>query len=203
MDILRITAQWTGFAGAPGYSNFHFTTDGGFWDGGLLGDGAQAAADGAADRVRSAFNNMRGILPGDVTIEIQPEAEILNSDTGEIVGFTEVTSGIIPGTTSTGGWSGASGAVVNWRTNDYRFGRRIRGRTFIVPLDGSAYEGDGTLSSDGRADVRDFADEMVNGEGSAEFGVWSRPRDGAGGVFATVRSYNVPDMAAVLRSRRD
>lgn len=203
MDILRISARWTGFAGAPGYSNFHFTTDGGFWDGGLLGDEAQAAANGASERVRSAFNAMRASLPNDVTIELQPEAEILNSDTGEIIGFTEVSHGSLSGTTSTGGWSGASGAVVNWRTNDYRFGRRIRGRTFLVPLDGSAYEGDGTLSDDGRADIRAFGDEMVNGEGSADFGVWSRPRDGAGGVFATVSAYSVPDMAAVLRSRRD
>jgi len=92
---------------------------------------------------------------------------------------------------------------VNWRTNDYRFGRRIRGRTFMVPLNSNAYEGDGTLSTAARGDLQTFADTMVSGTGGAEFGVWSRPRNGAGGVFATVTSGTVPDMAAVLRSRRD
>ena len=203
MDILRITAQWSGFTGAPGYSNFHFTTDGGFWDGGLLGDAAQTAADGAATRVAGAFNAARDQLPSGVRVDIQTEAEILNSDTGEIVGFAEVPAGYAIGNGGTGGWSAASGAVVNWRTNDYRFGRRIRGRTFLVPLAGSAYQSDGTLSTSGRAAVQSFGAEMVGGTGGAEFGVWSRPRNGNGGVFATVVGYNVPDMAAVLRSRRD
>lgn len=203
MDILRITARWSGFTGGPGYSNFHFTTDGGFWDGGLLGDSAQAAADGAAARVTAAFGALREQLPSGVRVDLETEAEIMNSDTGEIVGFAEVEPGYALGAGGTGGWSAASGAVINWRTNDYRSGRRIRGRTFMVPMAGSAYQDDGTLSGFGRSAVQDFGAEMLEGAGGAEFGVWSRPRNGAGGVFATVTGYSVPDMAAVLRSRRD
>lgn len=203
MDILRITARWTGFTGAPGYSAFHFTTDGGFWDGGLLGDSAQVAADGAANRVRDAFSEINSILPGGVSIAAESEAEILDSDSGEIIGMVSVPSNRVNASPTGGGWSGASGAVVNWRTNDYRFGRRIRGRTFIVPLSGGAYEDDGTLESSTISSLNGFALEMINGEGPATFGVWSRPRDGGGGVFATVTNHSVPDMAAVLRSRRD
>lgn len=203
MDILRITARWSGFTGAPGYSSFHFNTDGGFWDGGLLGDAAQQAADGAAARVTEAFSDLSSLLPQGVRIDIESEAQILDSDTGEIIGFAEVPPGATSGGSGGGGWSAASGAVVNWRTNDYRFGRRIRGRTFLVPLNGSSYEGDGTLSNTARLAIANFGSEMVEGEGSAGFGVWSRPRNGVGGVFASVVSYNNPDMAAVLRSRRD
>lgn len=203
MDILRITARWSGFLGAPGYSNFHFTTDGGFWDGGLLGDSAQAAADGAASDVQFAFQQVNSYLPSGVQIDIESEAEILNSDTGEILGFANVDVAGVGGGGSSSSWSGASGGVINWRTNDYRFGRRIRGRTFMVPLDGDAYEGDGTLSTGGRGALQDFAERIQLGTGSADFGVWSRPRNGAGGVFATVTGFNVPDMAAILRSRRD
>lgn len=203
MDILRITCQWTGFPGAPGYSNFHFTTDGGFWDGGLLGDAAQQAADGAATRVHDAFTAMRSRLPTQTFVTVQPEAAILDSDSGEIIGTVDVEVDPVGSSASGTTHAGPVGAVVNWRTNDYRFGRRIRGRTFMVPLNSASYEGDGTLLSTAREDLQDFANLMVTGPGSAEFGVWSRPRNGAGGVFATVTSASVPDMAAVLRSRRD
>lgn len=203
MDILRITALWSGFTGAPGYSNFYFTTDGGFWDGGLLGDEAQLAAEGAADRVSAAFAMIDQNLPEGVTISIQDEAEILNSDTGEAIGFAEVSAASVNGAGPVGGYSAASGAVVNWRTNDYRGGRRIRGRTFIVPLSGDSYEDDGTLSTQARGFLQAFGNTMISGTGSADLGVWSRPIGGSGGVFATVTASNVPDMAAVLRSRRD
>ena len=203
MDILRITARWSGFNGAPGYSNFHFTTSGGFWDGGLLADGAEEAANNARIVVRNAFLEIDNILPESVGITIEPEALVLDSDTGETLGFVPVEGQGLSGGNATGGYSAATGAVVNWNTNDYRFGRRIRGRTFVVPLAGSAYEDDGTLTSSAITALRDFGDSIVNGAANPDFGVWSRPRNGSGGVFASVVGYSVPDMAAVLRSRRD
>lgn len=203
MDILRITARWSGFTGAPGYSNFHFASDAGFWDGGLLGDGAQQAADSARSRVRSAFFALRTRFPEGVSVDIESEALILDSDTGEILGFTEVEGTGITWAGDSGGYSAASGAVVNWRTNDYRGGRRIRGRTFLVPLAGNTYQSDGTLTSSALGDLRDFGEAMIGDGSGPDFGVWSRPTGGTGGVFATAVNFNVPDMAAVLRSRRD
>lgn len=203
MDILRVTARWAGFQGAPGYSNFHFTAEGGFWDGGLLGDDAQAAADAAAERVADAFGQIGSVLPDSVQISIESEAIIFDSDSGEALGFAEVDQDVIAASGDDGGYSGATGAVVNWRTNDYRFGRRIRGRTFLVPLGGSSYQDDGTLTSSALERLRTFGTRMLGSSGGPTFGVWSRPVGGAGGVFATATTANVPDMAAVLRSRRD
>lgn len=203
MDILRITARWSGFTGAPGYSVFYFSTDNGFWDGGLLGDAAQEAADGAAQRVTSAFGSISGILPDGVQVKTEGEGDILNSDTGEIISSMGVETYAAVTGSGTGGYAGPSGAVVNWRTNDYRAGRRIRGRTFIVPLASSAYEDDGTLTSAALSDLRDFGEDMHDDRPGGDFGIWSRPRGGSGGVWATVVGSTVPDMAAVLRSRRD
>lgn len=203
MDILRATVRWTGFPGAPGYSNFHFSIDGGLFDGGLFGDEAVVAATTAYQRVADAFDSIRTQVPGIVSFVLEAEAIVLNSDTGETLGAIARDSVPMNQPTGTSSYAGPVGAVVNWNTADYRFGRRIRGRTFLVPLANSAYEGDGTLSDPALAAVRDFADELVGNAGGPEFGVWSRPREGAGGVFATVTSASVPDMAAVLRSRRD
>lgn len=193
MDIIRILVRWTGFNGAPGYSSFHFAGGGG-----LISDAQQVA-----DRVYSAFNEISAMLPEDVTITIESEAQVLNSDTGLLQGFLQVDPlGTISGTAD-GGYSAASGAVVNWRTDDVRFGRRIRGRTFIVPIGGIYYGDDGTLTTGALSDLNSFATTMRGFDLDSELGVWSRPIDGAGGVFATVTGHNVPDMAAVLRSRRD
>lgn len=192
MDMLKITARWSGFAGAPGYSNFYFAGGGG-----LISDVGQVAA-----RVYNSFIKLQPVLPPDVEISLAPEAAILDADTGEVQSFEQLSVTSSFKGQGTGGYSGATGAVVNWRTGDVRFGRRIRGRTFIVPLAGQAYDSNGSLSTTALTAVRDFAGNLIGGDLDSELGVWSRPRDGSGGVFATATSFNVPDMAAVLRSRR-
>lgn len=193
MDMLKVTARWTGFLGAPGYSNFFFAGGGG-----LITDAQQVA-----DRVSDAFSYIGAILPGGVSVEIIPEVQRIEAETGNLIEYHEIDE--VDGTqgSGTGGFSAASGAVVTWLTNDVRFNRRIRGRTFIVPLEGDAYEGDGTLGNVALGNLRAFADALVGGDFDSEFGVWSRPRNGSGGVFATAVGSRVPDMAAVLRSRRD
>lgn len=193
MDMLKITARWGGFTGAPGYSNFYFASGGG-----LISDAQQVA-----DRVGDALESLITELPDGVTLSIEPEVEIVDSDTGLTTDFQTITPPGIPQGQGGDSYAGPVGAVVNWRTNDLRFGRRIRGRTFIVPLSSGSFDTDGTLSASARMRVQDFAEALIGGDLDSEFGVWSRPRNGAGGVFATATSFSVPDMAAVLRSRRD
>lgn len=203
MEILRVVARWTGFSGAPGYSSFHFAADAGFWDGGIIGDDAEVAANRVAQAVVRGFGSAASYLPTQVNVNIEPQVELINSDSGEILGAIDLGSFDTVSGRSEGGYSSASGAVVNWRTNDYRAGRRIRGRTFLVPISAAAYQDDGTLISDALDDFRLFAERIVDEAGASELGVWSRPQNGAGGVFATVTNGTVPDKVAVLRSRRD
>lgn len=192
MSILRVTAQWTGFNGAPGYSVFHF-----MGGGGLISDAQQVA-----DRTATALANLKPILPSTVRIAVDGEVAILDEATGVLEDFRGITQPpAVAGTVSTG-YAGPTGAVVNWRTDDVRGGRRIRGRTFLVPLLGAAYDSSGTLTSSAMDSIRSFADGMIGGDLDSELAVWSRPIDGSGGVAATVVSANVPDKVAVLRSRR-
>lgn len=194
MDMLKVQAIWTGFPGAPGYSNFYFAGGGG-----LISDAQQVA-----DRVGSAFEAIETRIPSSGRIEVQPTVEVIDSDTGMLQGYQDIDPpDATTGTGTESGYSGASGAVVNWLTNDVRFGRRIRGRTFLVPLGGISWQNDGTLTTQTLEDIREFADILTNWDFDSEFGVWSRPRGGTGGVFASATGYRVPDMAAVLRSRRD
>lgn len=193
MDMLRITARWSGFPGAPGYSNFFFAGGGG-----LIGDQNQVA-----ERVMDAFRGITTQLAAGTIINIEPEAAVVDSDTGAVTDFRNVDTITPVEASSAGPYAGPTGAVINWRTNDLRNGRRIRGRTFLVPLGAQVYDTEGTLSVAALQDLNEFAETIRGVDLDSEFGVWSRPINGSGGVFASVTSHNVPDLAAVLRSRRD
>lgn len=192
-----MTARWTGFTGAPGYSAFHFAS--GFLDGGLFGDEAELLA----ERVADAFEGLAPSLPSSVQISIDPEVPIIDSDTGVAQSFASIEPPPSVSGSGSGGYAGPTGAVVTWRTDDVRGGRRIRGRTFLVPLVSSRYESDGTLTSSALGDLRTFANRIIGSALEGDFGVWSRPVGGSGGVFASVTNATIPDMAAVLRTRRD
>lgn len=193
MDMLRVTMRWGGFQGSPGFSNYYFAGGGG-----LISDAQQVA-----DRTRGAHVFLATMLPAGVTLSLDPEVAVITAETGEIQDYRTVTPGGTITGTGTGNWSAASGAVVNWRTGDVRFGRRIRGRTFLVPLANTAFDVQGTLSTAALTAINQYAGGIIGGDLDSEFGVWSRPRDGEGGVFATAVSATIPDKVAVLRSRRD
>lgn len=193
MTVYRVTAQWQGFPGAPGYSNFHFS---GFTGG--------ADADAMRGRVRAFFAEISTRLPAGATITIQPTVEVFEESTGELTGYVDGEAAMsVSGPTSANTYAGPTGAVVNWLTNTVNQGRRVRGRTFLVPLAVTVYEADGTLSASSLQLIRDGAAALTEGDFNSEFVIWSRPRDGGAGVLAPVVGYRVPDMAAVLRSRRD
>lgn len=193
MAIHRITTVWRGFQGAPGYSNFFFTGD---------GSGGQAAE--SRSRVVSFFNTVNALLPNDVELLTEGEAAIIDEQTGSIVDYEMIVPDPTPaGGGDPGGYSAASGAVVTWTTAGVVNGRRVRGRTFLVPLSGIAYQADGTLTSSALATLNEGAEEMVGNAFESGFGIWSRPGTSGAGAFFEVTGWRVPDMAAVLRSRRD
>lgn len=201
--ILRIKARWTGFSGAPGYSVFHFAD---FTEPDATGP-SQEEAQSAADRVQAFYQTLVNYLPGVLEIGIESDAEVLDDDTGTLQELIT----IVPPTPTLGsmgsaqGFSGPTGAVVNWRTSLVHRGRRIRGRTFLVPLLSSAFSDDGTLADGVRTTIQDAAQTLAATLDAPDLGIWSRPSAPglADGQWAAVTGVSVPDMAAVLRSRRD
>lgn len=193
MAIHRVTTVWSGFPGAPGYSNFFFT-----------GDGSGGAAAESRSRVVGFFSEINDLLPSDVQFLVEGEVAVLDELTGSITGYIMAEPGAVPGSGGlAGGYSAASGAVVTWNTAGVVNGRRVRGRTFVVPLGGAAYQSDGSLSASAIGTLQAGAEELVGTGFDSGFGVWSRPGTSGGGSFWEVNGYRVPDMAAVLRSRRD
>lgn len=193
MAIARVTAVWSGFTGAPGYSNFFFNAFGG-------GD----VVDLEVARVRTFFAAINATLPSVARIDVQAEVAILDEVTGDLIGYS--TADTAPAQvigTGTGAYSAPSGATVEWQTDAVAKGRRLRGRTFLVPLANTAYEANGTLSTVALTTIGNAAAGMVGDGTGPQFVIWSRPVVGSGGSIGSVIGSRVPDKAAVLRSRRD
>lgn len=199
--LVRVKVRWAGFIGSPGYSVMHFLGDTGTPTG-------QATAEAAAGLTATWCQSIKDLLPSVATLQVMGDVEEIAESTGELTNIYSVTT---PNPTSSSAaaaesYAGPCGAVVNWRTAGVRNGRRVHGRTFLVPLTSSALENNGTLKPTTMSTILSASQTLVNGAFDApHFGVFARPTSpgNTDGIFHKAVSCNVPDLAAVLRSRRD
>lgn len=202
-SILRVITRWSGFTGGPGYTVLHFRD---FESGeGPNGGFSEAQALSAVTRVRAFFDTIKGFVPTVVVFDVLPEVEVIESTDGRLISAINVTPPAQVRGTGTGNYSAAAGAVVNWRTAGIRNGRRVRGRTFLVPLAVGAFSGTGELAPGTRTGIAAAAATLAEQGGSPDLGVYGRP-SGPGatdGVWFGVTSSNVPALSAILTSRRD
>lgn len=197
--MFKVKVRWQGFTGSPGWSNFYF-------DG--QGDSFLAPEDApiVAGRVSTFLTNIKGMFPNTVQWKIQSDVEAISAATGELLNVHAITDiPVITGSGGTAGYSAASGFVVTWRTAGVRNGRRVRGRTFLVPAASISYGTDGTIESVTLGTLTTQATTLAGIGGTSPLQVWSRPSTpgASDGTNFDVSSVSVPDLAAVLRSRRD
>lgn len=209
MEMARIKLRWTGFNGAPGYSIFHFRD---FEDGTGV---TQAIAEGARARVGEFAEGIKTLIPNGVTLTVESDVEVIESSDGSLVNV--LNGGTAATVNSTGpfgvAYAAPAGAVISWRTAGVHRGRRIKGRTFVLPLHNNNYETNGTLSPSTITALSAAAAQMYDVGVAGVLGIYARPHrtknpDGTttvtnDGTWAFVSSHSIPDMAAVLRSRRD
>lgn len=158
-QLMRVKTRWSGFSGGPGYTNLHFRGFGSGDGGG--GSYDVAAANNAINRVNAFMGGIRTLLPSVVRVEVQSEVEILEDTTGELIGTLAGTDAPEHAGSATGGYSGPTGAVVNWKTGGIRNGRRVRGRTFLVPLASAAFGAAGTLLAASQTTLTNSAQNKI------------------------------------------
>jgi len=193
MPYTQITARYTGFQGAPGYIRMKFT--------GAL---TTAEANSAAANWKTFLSSLALLGPSGSSITFDTAAQTytdLGVQTGE-VSITSVPTPINP--LSTKAYAGGSGAVINWLTNGFHLGRKVRGRTFLVPLTSDAFEQNGTLLA---STVTNIAAAGVTFAGTTPQPVIVSIKTSGGGVtsgfVSPIVGATVPDRSAILRSRRD
>src|SRR5665811_2634543 len=106
-----------GWTGAPGVSTFYFV------------DTATAV-----DSVRAFFQAMSGDIPSGIDIQVESSGDTLESTTGALTGTWIADPVEVVHCGGGGTYAAPAGAVVDWLTSTIAAGRRLRGRTFIVPL---------------------------------------------------------------------
>lgn len=196
--LARMVVNWTGFTGAPGFTNLYFRNS-------TPGTIDQAVVDNAKTKVEAWIVAVRAACPAAVLTGLDPTIGIIDDTNGELQGYMSVTVAAPAGGGATGNYSAASGGVANWSTGTVRNGRRIRGRSFMVPLGGSALDADGSLNSGHVTNLRTAATALHAATGASRFVIWARPTapGATDGGSAEVISSTVPDKVAVLTSRRD
>lgn len=198
--LAKLTAVWTGLTGGGnGYSNFYFAPDAG-------PDITQAVVDNAISRTDTFLNLFQSRTPPAVRIQLNSTVELIDDTNGHLIGFMSGAPFQRGNGTGTGSYSAASGLVVNWYTGGVKKGRRVRGRTFFVPLSGNALDTNGTIENSTLAAIQGGATALANAAGGvANLVVWSRPAEPnfIDGISYDVITATVPDKAAILRSRRD
>lgn len=192
--MLRFTTRMTGPAGAPYYSTQYF------------GGTEQAEADEVTEALHDFWDAIKGFITTGVSIQIQPEVEVVNPLNGLIENVLTSNS-IAIASTGNAALPKATQGLVRLRTNAFVAGRRVQGRVFIPALANDA-QLTGIPSAAFMTGVANAAEAMrvALEPGNADWSVWSRPVTGEGardGSNHPISSVSVWNQFAVLRSRRD
>jgi|SRR5664279_812320 len=192
MTIQRVRVVMNNWPGAPGYINFYENSD-------VV----------SHEPYRVFFDAIKALVPIGLTFQVPGIGDILSEETGNIIGSYSFTTPALVTGTGNATYPNGVGACVDWLTAGVVAGRRVMGRTFLVPLTNVAYDTNGTLTPTALTTLQNAALALSTALG-ADFVIWSRPFEGgpggvpaarAGSVHAVV-SAKVPDLAAQLRSRR-
>jgi hypothetical protein len=193
MAFSQLTFRWNGFTGSPGWIRMKF-----------LGALNVADANSAAANFRAFLANIGIYGPAGSSISADTTVAQYGDDgvqTGEVA-ISAVPAGI--NCTGSGSYAGGAGAVVDWLTGAFHAGRKVRGRTFLVPLTQAAFQSDGTLASAFQTAIQTAATTFAGTSPTPV--VFSKKLIGGVGtstLVAVVTSATVPDRTAILRSRRD
>lgn len=193
MAIYRVNCAWQNWPGAPGVTTFY---------------ASPGPVQVDIDAVRTFFNALTGLIPVGLTIQVPSSGDVIDETTGTITSAWSVatTPAVVTGT-ATGSYAGNAGAVIHWLSVGIVNGRRVRGRSFIVPITGSAYDAAGSLSTATITTLTNAANALE--ASSFPMTIWSRPVTNAvppatnrAGSQHQVNSIRIPDLAVSLRSRR-
>lgn len=168
-------------------------------------DGSNQSAPPVA-ALYTAFDAYKSHQLDQLTVTIPGTGDTINDTDGSLTGVWSATGG---GTVTGGNASPAAagvGACIGWSTggivNGSKGPRKLRGRTYIVPLPVDAYENNGTLGAGTLTNLTTLASAIM---AAGPLAVWHRPSSptATDGNSYAVLSAKVRDRVAFLSSRRD
>lgn len=189
---IQYRASWSVPNAGPSVSTFHF-----------LGDEIPDPA-ALALAVRTWFADLAGMLPNDVSISFASEFTLHNVATGQLTGSVAVTPPAPVAGNQSGAWAAGAGIRIDWLTAYVRNGRRVRGRTFLVPGASSVYGTDGRVLPAIISQANFVSDTFINAclAAGSPLTVWARPTDSLPGASFPVADASTAGLTATLRGRK-
>lgn len=180
---------WSAPGGGTGYSVFH-----------AQDATTSVLAQSFADNVRAFFDSFRNLVPNDVTWVFEGEVLNMTAD-GVLTSVQPVTAPTTVVGSGDGSFNRAAGFRFDWLTGAIVEGRRLRGRTYIVPAMAFAFTADGVLTPIVQEQLRDNAEAFLAAMDTdgIQLHVWSRTHAFSSNASDVV----IPPQGAILRSRRD
>lgn len=191
--VLEYRVNWQGPTGGPGVTVLHGRPSD------LISD--QDAANELSERAHAFFSELTALVPSGYTLSFPGEVVELNTTTGALEDVYAVPPQANVVMVGGGDWGAPAGARIEWRTSAIVAGRRLQGRTFIVPITALAFDTSGTLDPEAITALTNAAEEYLTGGTPDQVDpcIWSRTH----GILADITAYLVPDEVTILRSRRD
>jgi hypothetical protein len=193
MAYTELLVIWRGGTGLPGYSKFRF-----------IGELTGAQLNAAAANLQTFLTVVRANIPSTVTLEMQSGVSV-HADDGTLT--AEGSIGTLPpplAGAAAAGYSAASGFMVLWNTGAINGGKKVRGRTYFVPVTIGMFQNDGTIVDSTRTTLLAAANAFATSVPSPAVNSRARPSNPAAGNQTTaIISAAIPDKQVVLRSRRD
>lgn len=207
-NIYVARVNWTGSYGHEGISRFAFVSS----DGGVP---TNTQRDGVLTAIETMLNAGGHNLPTDVTWAIDPIVETFDGVLGTILGELPTAGAVAPGVGGgTSSYANGVGLIIKWKTGGTFNGRRIQGRTFIVPLDGYCFNTEGSILPEVVGEWQGYANTYIGAMGPLNVDplVWGRPQDVKAtarrpahhnvGHWATISTAIVASKPAILGRRR-
>lgn len=203
MTIMRVKARWTIPGAGTAFSVLHFGNVG-------ISTPTDTEASNSVGATRTFFEAVKAYIPAQVSIDYLTDVELIDIATGNLEGVATAASvaPTVGGAVSSVAWSAPSGACITWNTAGLRTvtskPRRVRGRTFLVPLANTAYDTAGNLAAAALTAFNSAASGLRGNFNNQEFGIYARPGAGGApaGAYHLVTGHRITDQSAVLRSRR-
>jgi hypothetical protein len=187
-NLMRYRVAWTGTpVVGGGLSTFYFA------------DGTAPAA--IPTNTKALFTAIKGLFNSGITWNFPNGGDIINDADGALVGSwtggaatTEVGSTANP-------YAAGVGCIISWNTTGIHRRRRVKGRSFLVPLLSNQYDFDGTILNTAVTTIQNAATALATS--STPLVIWSRPHKGAAdGASFAVTAATAMDKVATLKSRR-
>lgn len=190
--MFRYRVDWSVPGGGGGASLFYFDS---------VAGSTQTDQNNAVAAVRTLFDSLHTRAPSGVSWGFPGELAECNDSTGTVIAYTSVSAPAGVTATGSGSYAAGVGMRIDWLTNGIHNGRRVKGRTFFVPLTASNYDTAGTLDGAALTSMQTAVNTYLSTTQALPCKplIFSRR---APGVFA-IQSGVIVDKDAILRTRRD